>query len=119
MQSKIDELEAQLRDYRTLLLQDRNEPLIIAFRLSPSLAKLMGLLLALPKVTTEMVEHRLEIVTDAKVAIHRLRAKLKKHGITIESQYGVGYWISPEHKELARKNVAHIVSGSIRLANVA
>jgi hypothetical protein len=46
-----------------------------------------------------MITLRLNIATDAKVAIHRLRDALKGHGIEIKSRRGLGYWLEPEDKE--------------------
>lgn len=93
LKERVRELEA------TLGLAD---PTLIKFNLSPALRKIMGLMLALPHVTPEMIEERLGIATTAKVAIHRLRHKLKPHGIEIKSRHCVGYWFDPDTKEKIR-----------------
>lgn len=96
--SRIADLE------KALGLNDDN--LGVAFRLSTSLCSLLGCLLSTPNVTPEMITLRLNIATDAKVAIHRLRAVLKDHGIirpdgtsVIQSRRGLGYWLAPEDKD--------------------
>ena len=69
------------------------------FALPPALQKILGLLMSLPTVTAEMIEERLGIATPAKVAVFRLRRKLKPYGIEIQSKYAVGYWLDPDTKE--------------------
>lgn len=76
-----------------------NDNLGVAFRLSTTLNKLLGCLLATPNVTPDTIVARLKIATDAKVAVHRLREVLKPYGITIQSRRGLGYWLEPEDKE--------------------
>jgi hypothetical protein len=79
----------------------------VFFRLPSSLTKLLGLLMARPNVTPEMIHQRLEIATDAKVAVHRLRAHLKKWSeengetpvLDIESRRTLGYWLDDRVKK--------------------
>jgi hypothetical protein len=75
------------------------DPALIKLDLSPALRKIMGLMMQLPHVTPVMIEERLGIATTAKVAIHRLRHKLKPHGIEIKSRHCVGYWLEPDMKD--------------------
>jgi hypothetical protein len=68
------------------------------FRLPRSLAKLLKLLWRERVVTPPMVILKYNIATDAKVAMHRLRQRMRQHGITIHSQREAGYWLSDEDK---------------------
>jgi hypothetical protein len=68
----------------------------------------LGLLLALPIVTPEMIRQRLEIAPDAKVAIHRLRKHIEPWKIEIGSRRNVGYWLEPEDKA----KIKALVSGT-------
>lgn len=69
------------------------------FRLSDVLAQLLRLLLTETRVTQQMIEHDYRLSTDAKVAIHRLRRRLKPHNIRIETLRGDGYWLEPQMKQ--------------------
>lgn len=92
---------ARVADLETALEQS-NSNLAVTFRLPPAMNKLLGLLIALPNVTSEMVHQRLEIATDAKVAVHRLRGLMKPHGIQIHSRRNLGYWIENADKARIR-----------------
>jgi hypothetical protein len=111
-------LRARIRDLETALNQ-KNLDIAVTFQLTPALANLLGVLLSLPLVTADTVQHRLEIVTDPKVAIHRLRKMLARwhgklglaaDGVLIQGRRHVGYWIEPEHKALLN---AAIERGSV------
>jgi hypothetical protein len=100
---KIALLQTRVRDLEAVLNQN-NAALALAFRLPPAQANLFGLLLSLPVVTHEAIQHRLEIATDPKIAIHRLRKRLRpwharlgiaEGGTLIHGQRHVGYWIEP------------------------
>ena len=99
------QLRARIRDLEAALGQS-NENLAVTFRLTPVLNNLLGLLLSLPNVTSEMIRQRLEIATDAKVAIHRLRRHLEPWKIEIKSRRSLGYWLEDEDKEKIREAVA-------------
>lgn len=75
------------------------------FRLSEVLAKLLQLLLTEPRVTTTMIEDEYRLSTDAKVAIHRLRRRLKPHNIRIETLRGDGYWLEQPMKQLIETKI--------------
>lgn len=94
---EVTELRTRVRDLE-LTLGQRDEALLSTFRLTPVLNNLMGLLLAVPIVTPEMIRQRLEIAPDAKVAAHRLRKHLKAWDIQVHSRRNVGYWIEDEDK---------------------
>lgn len=76
-----------------------------AFRLSEVLAKLLDLLLTETRVTSQMIEHDHRLSTDAKVAIHRLRRRLKPYNIKIETLRGDGYWIDAAMKQRIRTTI--------------
>lgn len=85
-------LKARIRDLETALNQ--NNPYIpIVFQLSPALANLLGLLLSVPYASTEMIEHRLELADNVRMAIKRLRLKTEPFGIVINSRRTLGYWL--------------------------
>lgn len=98
-------LRARVRDLEAVLGQSQ-EGITATFRLTPVLSNLFGLLLSLPNVTSEMIRQRLEIATDAKVAIHRLRTHLKPWGIKVHSRRNVGYWFDDEAKKKIRALIA-------------
>jgi hypothetical protein len=74
-----------------------------AFKLSPAGARILSLMMRLPYVTPEMLEGRLNLATAAKVAIHRLRKRLKPFDIVVSSKHSVGYWLEPDMKEKVRE----------------
>ena len=96
MKAKIQDLEAALG------LGD--DHLGVIFKLPISLTKLLGLLMAVPNVTPEMIQLRLQIATDAKVAVHRLRLAMAKSPHfkdenIIQSRRGLGYWLDAPIKD--------------------
>lgn len=108
-------LKARIHDLEAALNQN-NVELAAAFRLTPALANLFGLLLSVPLVTPDIIQHRLEIATDSKVAIHRLRTILKawapKLGMSstdvmIQGKRNVGYWIEPPLRERIKAFIAN------------
>lgn len=127
-------LQTRIRDLEAVLNQN-NAALALAFRLPPAHANLFGLLLSLPVVTHDAIQGRLEIATDPKIAIHRLRKRMKvwheKLGLTgddvlIHGQRHVGYWINPTMRPVVKRIVDEvtaerlppevIVEGSLPLA---
>jgi hypothetical protein len=108
--NETDRLNLRIRDLE-LALGQGDDNLAVTFRLTPVLNNLMGLLLALPIVTPEMIRQRLEIAPDAKVAIHRLRKHLEPwfEGDVIQSRRNVGYWIEGIDKLKIKALVAGVV----------
>ena len=109
-------LRARIRDLEAALNQN-NLDIAVAFQLTPALANILGLLLSLPLVTADTIQHRLGIVTDSKVAIHRLRKMLARwHSklnlqpdeVLVQGRRHVGYWIEPEHKERLKAAIAEV-----------
>jgi hypothetical protein len=102
---ELERLQQRVKDLQIALGQS-NENLAVTFKLTPVLNNLMGLLLALPNVTPEMIRQRLEIAPDAKVAIHRLRKHLEPYSIEIKSRRNLGYWLEDETKLRIRRMLA-------------
>ena len=78
----------------------------LTYRLSPTLAKLLLLLLTNKFVTARMVESEHRLSTDAKIAIHRLRRRLDGLSVEIQSQRSLGYWLDEPTKEIIKKSAA-------------
>lgn len=110
--AQIEELEAKVREYEKVL-GVKDDYLLLTFKLSPSLHSIFGLLLSQKLVTKDMIEHRLTIASEAKVAVHRLRLELKDWGIKIESKRNLGYWLSPETKEKVRQYVSQEITDEV------
>lgn len=97
--TECDELvqaKARIRDLEFALGQN-DHSIALAYNLTPKLSDLFGLLIALPVVTSEMIRQRLEIATDAKVAIHRLRHNLPAD-VKVHGRRGFGYWLDEATK---------------------
>jgi hypothetical protein len=107
------ELKQRNHDLETALgLHD--DHLGVIFKLPKSLTQLLGLLVAVPNVTPDMIQQRLMIATDAKVAMHRLRQAMEPFytelGVTptaglIQSRRGLGYWIDSSVKDRIKSMV--------------
>ncbi|MGZ3672903.1 MAG: hypothetical protein ACXVCO_01215 [Ktedonobacterales bacterium] len=69
-----------------------------AYRLPPTLAALFGMLLIHPSVSPEDIE-RIDMYTPPKVAIHRLRKRVRRQKVAIHSQRFLGYWLEPHTKK--------------------
>ena len=111
-------LQGRVRDLEAVLHQN-NAGVALSFQLTPALANLLGLLLSLPLVTPEAIQHRLEIATDPKIAIHRLRKRLRPwHAVLgyqpedniVQGRRHVGYWITPEVKACLRAYVENAIA---------
>lgn len=108
-------LKARLHDLEAALHQN-DATLAITFHLTPMLANVFGLLMTLNLVTTEMIHQRLELTSDGKVTIHRLREHLKdlhKTGkipfpIEVQSKRKVGYWFDKETKDRVKTHLEKV-----------
>ena len=110
--AEIAELRAKVRDYEKVL-GIKDQDLLLTFKLTPSLNSILGLLLSQKLVTPEMIEQRLSIATNAKVAVHRLRQAVKEWGITIESKRNLGYWLPLETKAKIRGLITQEVTPEV------
>jgi len=71
----------------------------IRYDLSPSLAKILLLLVQNKVVTARMIEVDHRLTRDAKVALHRLRRRLEGLDIEIKSRRDVGYWLGDDTRQ--------------------
>lgn len=106
---EIEVLESRIRDLEALLRQNDHRTMV-AYRLTPVLNNIFGLLLSQELVMPEMIEHRLELTGDAKVAMYRLRQHMKPYGVEIHSTRKVGYWLDPETKDKVRRTLDAIAT---------
>lgn len=90
-------LRTRIRDLEAALMIG-NDRLRATFHVSDQMRDILGVLLSLQVVTTDILESRLDLATEPKVAMHRLRQALAPYGIPIESANRVGYWLSEESK---------------------
>ena len=74
--------------------------LAFIYGLPPVLEKLLRMLLSNQRITNEMIEEQLRLKTLPKVTVFRLRRFLKPHGIDIQSKRHLGYWLTPEDKQV-------------------
>ncbi len=91
-------LEEEIKNLKAALRQNDNA-LLVTFRLTPKLTNLLGLLIATDLVTQDMIQDRLRIATEAKVAIHRLRTALLPWAIRILSRRNTGWWLDKASKQ--------------------
>lgn len=95
--ARIQELEDQLRlDH---------EKYMRPFDLTQQQAKLLALLMDVPVASAETIRTRVDMSTEAKVAVHRLRARLKPHGIEVEGRRFHGFWMEPAEKQKVKDNI--------------
>ena len=98
-------LHGRIRDLEATLMIG-SKSIRAVFLLPPRLADILGLLLSQQVVPTETLQTRLNLVSDSKVAMHRLRRKMAPLGIKIHSRNRVGYWISDEDKVILQGMLA-------------
>jgi hypothetical protein len=87
--ARIHELEEQLRLKHEIYLQP--------FGLTQQQGKLLALLMEVPVASAETIRLRVDMNTEAKVAVHRLRSRLKPHDINNAKRFH-GFWLSPDDK---------------------
>lgn len=107
-----DDLLNRIAALEAALGYNDTKQLISAFRIPPTLANLLSLLISTPYVTAEEVEKKLGACKDLKVAICRLRKELAKYEIEIKSRRFSGYWIEDATKDRIRAMLTDKVSGS-------
>lgn len=111
-------LKARIRDLEAALGQ--NDPnLAREFDLPQSLSNLLGLLMNVTVASAEMIQQRLMITSDARVAIHRLRNALKPHDIEIVGRRGLGYWLTDSDKARIKERVTSRVTSTVGDESVA
>jgi len=95
---EIATLQDRVRDLEAALGQ-KDHRLVLAFDLSPKLSDLLGLLLNSPVVSSPTIRQRLEIASDARVAMYRLRRTMEKFNVVIHCRRGYGYWLDEATKQ--------------------
>lgn len=83
------------------LLQEQHlgyEHYIRPFGLTQQQAKLLALLMAVPVASGDIIQRRIKMHTEAKVAVHRLRNRLNEYGIQISAKRFYGFWLDSEEK---------------------
>lgn len=69
------------------------------YGLSPQAAKILRLLVEYKIVTPDMIRTEHKIAPEPKIAVYRLRNQMEQHGVNIESQQHVGYWLDEKTRE--------------------
>ena len=92
--ARIQELEG--------LLKPGHEQYIMPFGLTQQQAKLLAVLMEVQVADNHLLQSRAKMGTEAKVAVHRLRARMKTYGVTISGKRYRGFWLDDEQKALVR-----------------
>jgi len=107
--AQIDELQARIYDLENALKLNNNN-IAGTFRLSAQLGRLLGLMLSVPHVTVDMMQQQLEITSNARMAVKRLRRHLDAYcevegvdPIVIHTTRSTGYWLDKPTKERIKK----------------
>ena len=103
-EDEIATLQGRIKDLEAALGQ-KDHRLVLAFDLPPKLSDLLGLLLNSPVVSSLTIRQRLEIASDAKVAIYRLRKTMAKFDVAIHWRRGYGYWLDEATKQRITEKV--------------
>jgi biotin operon repressor len=83
------------------------QQLCAALRLTRAQGKMLALILAEGIISVEYVKEHLGMeVAMQRTLIHRMRPRLKRHGIDIITQRGLGYTMIPEDREHVQKLAA-------------
>lgn len=90
-------LEARVQELEDLLHLDY-EKYLRPFNLTQQQGKLLALLMDAPVASAETIKLRIKMDTEAKVAVHRLRARLEPHSINVQAKRFHGFWLEPEDK---------------------
>lgn len=94
----------------SMIEDDRTSDLVVGlrlvFQLTPQETNLMLLLMTMRFVSPELIYERLNVATEVRVAMYRLRKSLLKHDIPIESKRSFGYWLTDESKVKVRAIIA-------------
>ncbi len=96
--SVTDDKDARIQELERLL-HLKHEDYIKPFGLTQQQARLLALLMEVSVASADTIHKRVNMTTEAKVAVHRLRSRLKEHGIAISAKRFHGFWLEPEEKE--------------------
>lgn len=106
------QLRQRIRDLEAVLGQN-DKTIALRFGLPPKLSDLLGLLMAVEVATPEHIRNKLEIATDSKVVVHRLRQHMNKFNVTIHGRRGFGYWLDEDTKTWLRSAVTQEVTDGL------
>jgi hypothetical protein len=71
---------------------------IMPFKLTQQQAKILALLMEMPVASADIIQRRVKMSTEAKVAVHRLRNRMKDYGVTINARRFYGFWLEADEK---------------------
>lgn len=87
----------------TITVANRDEEherlLGIVFNISPAQAAVLSCIMRSTAVTTDELQRYSGNKSHVKIAVSRVRARLKEYGYDINSKKDVGYWIEPDDKK--------------------
>lgn len=96
--ARIQELEDMLHDVQHVGYEHYIRP----FKLTQQQAKLLALLMDVPVASADIIQRRIKMSTEAKVAIHRLRNRMNEYGVKISAKRFYGFWLDSEEKAKIR-----------------
>ena len=83
-----------------MLTERQRKSIVLAYRLTPAMARVFELLLEAPMATNEMIEGTaVGDATPAKIIVYRLRCQLQGEQIVIHKRNRAGYWLDNKTKE--------------------
>lgn len=100
----VDDKDARIKELETLLEQKEHvgyEHYIRPFKLTQQQAKLLALLMDNPVASAHTIQRG--ISTEAKVAIHRLRQRMKEYDVRISAKRYYGFWLDEAEKAKVQK----------------
>lgn len=106
---EIMQLRARVADLEAALNLN-NITLQSAFKLTPTMSALLGLLVSLPVVTDEIIKQRLKLAADSKVLVYRLRKALEPHEIEIFSRRGTGWYLNDDARAVLQAVTAEVTA---------
>jgi hypothetical protein len=83
-----------------------HESYILPFKLTQQQAKILCLLMEVPVADAHAISRRTGMSTEAKVAVHRLRNRMKEYGVTISAKRYYGFWLEPDQKAKVKELMA-------------
>lgn len=98
MDSTSDVKDARIKELEDML-HLKHEPYLKLFGLTQQQAKLLALLMDVPVADADMIRKRVDMSTEAKVAVHRLRARLAAHDIEVKAKRFYGFWLEDNMKD--------------------
>lgn len=100
----VDDKDARIMELEEQLRLD-HEKYMRPFNLTQQQAKLLALLMDVPVASAETIRTRVDMSTEAKVAVHRLRARLEPYQIAIQGRRFHGFWLEPTEKQKVKDTI--------------